>query len=102
MTPQQPRKHDPAGNATDSPSIDTAVADCPTDASNPVDARLTERLNAVSRWHALLIGAFTVVLATEATALLPLGAGASVLMLFPVTLTVMYGLLTLFARLESR
>ncbi|MDH5021484.1 hypothetical protein [Halobacterium rubrum] len=102
MTPQHPRQHDTEKRTADDPGADSTTTDCAGGAGNPVDARLKERLDAVSRWHALLVGALTVVLANEVTELLPLGDTASVLALFPVTLAVLYGLLTLVARLEKQ
>lgn len=102
MPTQHPRQHDTAERTGDSRGTDATRTDCPNRVGNPVDARLNERLNAVSRWHALLVGALTVVLADEVTALLPLGDTASVVALFPVTLAVLYGLLTLVAGLEDR
>jgi hypothetical protein len=100
MTPRHAQRHDATESAVDDPSTDSAVADCADSTSNPLDARLNERLAAVSRWQALLVGAVTVVLAEEVTEFLPLGDTASVLALFPVTLAVMYGLLTVVGRLN--
>jgi len=104
MTPHSPQHHGAAPNADadDRSSTDTQATDCTTAATNPVDARLNERLRSVSRWSALFVGALTVALAEAVAGLLPLGDTATVLALFPVSLALLYGLLTAAARLEDR
>ena len=103
MTPPRPRHHDPAPDARASAGADEPTTDCATAAArNPVDARIDELLGSVSRWSALFVGALTVVLAEEVAALLPLGDTATALALFPVSLALLYVLLTVAARLERR
>jgi len=103
MTRTHARPHDPAANADadDRSDTDAPETDCTT-ASNPVDARLNDRLKSVSRWNALFVGALTVVLAQKIAAMLPLGNTASALALFPVSLALLYVLLTAAAHLEGR
>ena len=104
MTPHSPRHHDPApsANADDRSGPDASPSNCTPTASNPVDARLNELLGSVSRWSALFVGALTVVLAQEIAALLPVGDTATALALFPVSLALLYVLLTAAAHLERR
>jgi hypothetical protein len=104
MTPPQPRHHDTAPNADtdDRSDTDAQSTDCTTAAGNPVDARLNELLRSISRWNALFVGALTVVLAQEVAARLPLGDTATALALFPVSLALLYALLTAAAHLEGR
>jgi hypothetical protein len=77
------------------------MTECRTDARNPIDARLTELLESVSRWSALFVGALTVVLAEFVVEAIPLGNTASSLSLFPVSLVIIYGLLRGAAALEE-
>lgn len=70
-------------------------------ASNPIDARIQGRLASVSRMTALIVGAVTVVLANLVAESLPLGNTASALALFPVTLALLYVLLTVATVLET-
>jgi len=100
MSPQRPRHHDTTPTADDRSGADAPRTDCP--ATNPVDARLNELLGRVSRLHALFVGALTVVLAEEIAAVLPLGDAATALARFPVSLALLYVLLTVAARFAGR
>jgi hypothetical protein len=76
------------------------MTECTTRSRNPVDARMADRLESVSRWSALFVGGLSVVLVERVVRALPLGDTASALAAFPVALAVMYVLLSLAARLE--
>lgn len=70
--------------------------------TNPIDARLDARLESVSRWSALFVGALTVVLSNEVAGALPVSNTLQALALLPIALATMYVLLALAARLERR
>jgi hypothetical protein len=98
-----PRRHDATSSANDGSGAPPSADECSSaGASNPIDARLNQRLAAVSRWSALFVGALTVVLAQEVATRLPLGDTATSLALFPVSLALLYVLLTAAAHLERR
>jgi hypothetical protein len=98
-----PPEHDTTPSANDRSRSPPSADECSSaGASNPLDARLNERLRSVSRWSALFVGALTVVLAQEVATRLPLGDTATSLALFPVSLALLYGLLTAASHLERR
>jgi hypothetical protein len=68
---------------------------------NPIDARINALLRSVSSLSALFVGALTVTLASEIAEYLALAEFYESLAVLPITIALMYVLLTLAARLEG-
>ena len=68
---------------------------------NPIDAQLNALVQSVSSWGALFVGALTVVLSEQIMELLPLSQFYRALALLPITVALMYVLLSLAVRLEG-